>query len=200
MPPLPYISAASCVIPLSIGVLRYHRLRLEMRLLLLLFASMALVEALSFYQAYNYRGTIWLFHLYTPVEYSLLALVFSFWQKRAFLRKMLLYSIPLFVLICVGSELFLATSNNFDNFTASLESVLLVAISSFTLLGINLEDGGNILGDPRFWVGTAVLIYFAGNLMIFGLSEEITFWWTHNSLNISANLLFSGGFLCLLRR
>ncbi len=200
MPTLDLISGGTATLPMVAGLYIFRKLKLEMRILSLFFVLLVLVEAYCFYQAYNYGNTMWVFRFYTPAEYSFLVLVFSFWQKRAFLRRMLLYSIPLFVLIFLGSESFLATSNNFDNFTASLESVLLVAISAFTLLGINQEDKGNILGDPRFWVGTAVLIYFAGNLMIFGLSKEITFWWTHNSLNISANLLFSGGFLCLLRR
>lgn len=200
MPTLDLISVLSSTVPLAAGIYSFRKLNSELKILVAFFALVVLVEAYCFYQTYNSGNTMWVFRFYTPVEYSFLVLVFSFWQKRAFLRKMLLYSIPLFVMICVGSELFLATSNNFDNFTASLESILLVAISSFTLLGINLEDGGNILGDPRFWVGTAVLIYFAGNLMIFSLSKEITIWWTHNFLNISANLLFSGGFLCLLRR
>ncbi len=200
MPPLSLISFLSTTLPLATGIYGFRRFNSELKILVAYFALVVLVEAYCLYQAYNSGNTMWIFRFYTPIEYSFLVLVFSFWQKRAFLRRMLLYSIPLFVLIYLGSESFLETSNNFDNFTASLESVLLVGISAFTLLGINQEDKGNILRDPRFWVGTAVLIYFSGNVMIFALSKEITFWWAHNSLNISANLLYSGGFLCLLRR
>ncbi len=200
MPALDFISALSSTLPLAAGIYGFRRFNSELKILVAFFALVVLVEAYCLYQAYNFGNTMWIFRFYTPVEYSFLVLVFSFWQKRAFLRKMLLYSIPLFVLICLGSESFLETSNNFNNFTASLESVLLVAISAFTLLGINQEDKGNILRDPRLWVGTAVLVYFAGNVMVFALSKELTFWWTHNILNILANLLFSGGFLCLLRR
>lgn len=160
------------------------------------FVLLGLVDVSSLYLALNRINNIWLFHLFTPLEYGILVMVFSYWQKEPLLRLVLRLSIPLFVLICLVNKLFLENLVSFDNFTVSLESSALIMISVFTLFSLYRDNSGLISKDPRFWITVAVLIYFAGNLPTFAFANIIALWSIHSILNITSNILFSGGFLC----
>jgi hypothetical protein len=171
-----------------------------MRILLVFFAVSLLIEVIVDLLALYKINNLWLFHISTLLEYTLLILVFSYWQKKDILKLSLRLSIPLFLLIWFAAKLFLESFNQFDNFTSSMAGVILVVVSSYTLYDLSKENSVSLSRDPRFWVGSAVLIYYTGNLMLFALSNIITIWAIHSILNIIANLIYSGGFLCLRRR
>lgn len=178
------------------GVLVFRRLSLEVKVLVVYFALLGQVEALSLYLALNNISNMWLFHIFTPLEYGLLALVFSYWQRNTFLRLLLRLSIPLFAVLCLVNRLLSENLVSFDNFTSSLEGWALILISIYTLLQLRRDTSVPILGMPQFWIAAAVLIYFSGNLPIFAFANMATVWMINHILNIISNLLFAGGFLC----
>jgi hypothetical protein len=56
---------------------------------------------------------------------------------------------------------------------------------------------------PMFWINSAVLIFFSGNLFLFALTHYlvhilndnlVVYWGFHNLLNIVKNILFAAGF------
>ena len=196
MPLLVIISATSWAIPFLAGVLAFKRLGPETRILVSYFALLGLVDVFGVYLALNKINNIWLFHLFTPLEYGFLVMVFSYWQRRSLLRLLLRVSIPLFVLICIVSKLFVEDLVSFDSFTSSLESWALILISIYTLLALHRDKSSPILGMPRFWIAAAVLIYFSGNIPIFAFANIAAVWPINHVLNIISNMLFAGGFLC----
>lgn len=145
-------------------------------------------------------SNLWVFHVFTLLEYSLLVLVFSYWQKTDILRKALRLSIPVFALIWILAKFYVEDLTSFDNFTSSLENAVIIGVSGYALLELGKEDLNSLSREPRFWVSSGVLIYFAGNLILFAISSVIMMWWTHNVLRIIYNLCQAGGFLCLRRR
>lgn len=174
----------------------FRRLGPDIKILLAYIGLLGLVDVLGLYLAFNRISNIWLFHLFTPLEYGFLVMVFSCWQKRSLLRLLLRLSIPLFALICIVSKLFVENLVSFDSFTSSLESWALILISIYTLLGLHRDKSFPILGMPRFWIASAVLIYFSGNLPIFAFANMAAVWTINHILNILSNILFAGGFLC----
>jgi len=171
-----------------------------MRILLILFFIANLVDGYSLYQAYNLCGSVWCLHFYTPIEYSILVLVFSYWIKNNSIKRILRFSIPLFILIFVLNKLFIESMDHFDYITASIESIILLAISAYVLYNLHNEKLDSIFGMSQFWVAVAVLIYFAGNSLSFSLSVIFPIWIIPSILNIVANLLYTGGFLCCRSR
>lgn len=171
-----------------------------MKILLVLFIFVALVEGTSIFLAIYCISNIWLLYIYTPLEYGFLALIFSFWQREAMLKTILRISIPFFILFSIGTKLFLEDYGYFDSYTVTVESIIFVGISTYTLRNLTRENRGFLCSEPSFWVGIAVLIYFAGNLLTFALSKAIVAWSWHATLNIIANVCFAGGFLCFHRR
>lgn len=194
-----YLSYLSDIVPFVFGLYLYRYLDSDMKLLLSLFTIVLLVDAILFYMSFNQINNLWLLHIFTLIEYSFLILVFASWQKNAFLKRCLRLSIPLFALIWFASKLFLEGFNQIDNFTSSLESMLLVGVSAYTLYDLSKEYLFTIYKEYRFWVAGAVLIYFTGNQLFFALSNIINVWPLHSALNIIANLSYTLGFLCLPR-
>ncbi|MEE9238408.1 MAG: hypothetical protein V3U58_02490 [Thermodesulfobacteriota bacterium] len=122
--------------------------------------------------------------------------LFSYWQVDK-LKSVLRGSIVLFFLIWIVSKFWIEDFKSMDNFTSSLSSLLIASIALFTLVTILMETPVTpIYKLPKFWVSTAVLIYFAGNLFGFALSSIIIVWPIHNILLIVANLGYAGAFLC----
>jgi hypothetical protein len=193
------------IIPLSIGAFSYRRLHFEIRLLLLLFLIAAMVEGNAFYLVQNHKNAYWLYHVYMPLEYGLLAVIFSFWQKKQWMRTALRSSIPLFVLICIWDMVVNKNLEDLNYFTASIAFTLYVGISSVTLLYLLTDNSRSIIKDCRFWVGAALLIYSAGGLAYFSFHKTIVgdfligIWVIHSILNIVAYILYSVGIICQAR-
>ncbi len=196
LPLINVISVISTVLPLIVGLYMYRWLRVEMKILLVLFFIASLVDGYSFYQAINRCSNVWILHFYTPLEYSILVLVFSYWQKEKLMKRILRLSIPIFILIFVLNKMFIESTDYFDYITASVESIILLVISVYVLYSLHDEKVDSFYKMPQFWVATAVLIYFAGNTLCFSLGRIIPIWIIPCILNIIANLLYTGGFLC----
>ena len=198
-----YLALASALIPFIAGLILYKNLSTVMKFVLLLFGVGLLIDTLGYYLYFftQSRSNIWLYHFYTLIECSLLIYVFSHWQKNIKLERIFHLSIPGFAVLWIGAKFFFEDFSQPDNYTASLECLLLVGVSFRTLYVVNKEQVKTIFQEPRLWISAAVLVYFSGNLLTFALSNIIGNWSFHHQLmNITANLLYTGGFLCLRPR
>ncbi len=197
---LGFISSLSGLVPVIVGLIIWRSITVEMRILLVYFVLTCLVDSFLIHQAYYAKTNVWLIRYFTPLEYGIFALVFSYWQNKSRDRKLLRASIPGFIIYFGCVEAFFDIPGNFDSYTASLEGLFLIGISAYTMVNLNTKGIYQPLRDPRFWICSAVLIYFSGNLILFSWSKVIMVWWIHNVLNIISNLIFAGGVLCLRRQ
>jgi hypothetical protein len=200
--PLHVISSFSAIIPLSAGARRYSRLRPEARLLLILFGLTVVIEAYGYYCGQTKQNVYWLFHIYTPLEYSLLMVVFSFWQKNAVLARALRLSIVIFAFICIVNALIPNNLTKMNSFTISLSCIAYALVAAITLISLKQSDCGNISKDMRFWVSSGLLVYSSGGVGFFvffpmiAQSYLVAVWSVYSVINILAYVLFGIGFLC----
>jgi hypothetical protein len=200
--PLHVISSFSAIIPLSAGVGRYSRLRPEARLLLILFGLTVIVEAYGFYCGQTKQNVYWFYHIYTPLEYGFLMVVFSFWQKNAALARALRLSIVVFTIVCIVNALIPNNLTKMNSFTISLSCIVYALVSAITLISLKKSDCGNISSDIRFWVSSGLLVYSSGGLGYFvffpliAQSHMVAVWSVYSVINILAYVLFGIGFLC----
>ncbi len=111
------------------------------------------------------------------------------------LERIFHLGIPGFAVLWIGATFFFEDFNQPDNYTASLNCLLLVGVSFRTLYVVNKEQVETIFQEPRLWISAAVLIYFSANLVTFALGNVIVNWGFHHAVvNIIANLLYAGGF------
>ncbi len=142
-----------------------------------------------------------LFHLYAPIAYALLALLFSYWHEGRPARYMRL-TIPLFII----AYLALLASGYEDlglpnKYTLTMMSILIAVITLYTLLSISRGQSTiPIYWDERYWVSFGAFIYYSGNILVFsGIPQFITpsIWLIHNILAIVGNFFYLGAYLCL---
>jgi hypothetical protein len=199
------IGVCSVLIPLVTGLILFSRLSSELKLLLFLFFIAAAVEGCTFYLAMNDQNPYWIHHIYMPFEYAMIALIFSFWQRKSWEKKLLRLSIPPFIILCLWDILNGGDLKDLNAFTASVAYTLYVGISSYTLVNLNHGSNQSIAGDCRFWIATALLIYSAGGIAYFSFHDMVVtnylieIWVIHTVLNIIAYVLYSIGIVCKAR-
>ena len=203
--PIVILSIVSGLIPFTVGLYTFRSLSNEMKILVPYFGLALVAEVTLVYIAANHVNNLWLFHIFTIVEYGFFVWVFSTWQNPT-LRTILRASIPLFSAWGLVAMFLLKNLQQFNALGRSVASLVLVAVSSLTLFELSKERFGSVFRESRFWVACATLVYFAGTLVLFALSNVFVLGWNAERarmvfsiniiLSIIANLIFAGGFLC----
>ncbi|MBD3289530.1 hypothetical protein GF337_12065 [candidate division KSB1 bacterium] len=195
MPPIHYyFSMISNFIPLIVGLKLYRNLDRNLKVLLCFISIKILTDAIVSVVALHQLNNMWLFHIYTLIEYTFLTFILSNWQQVRFSKDILRISILLFALIWVISKFTFENFAVFDKYTSAFSSTLLTGFSLLTLFHIMKDNLGGILHDHRFWVSFAILLYSAGNFFTFALAT-LFLWSPHNIIHFLSNLCYTGGFL-----
>lgn len=146
-----------------------------------------------------------LFHIYTPVEYSLLAIFFYFANTSIRIRKIIIFSIPVFVTVSLIISLKVIGLGSFIGTNDNIEGLLLISFSIITLFSIPFNPKLNILQLPEFWICVGILFFHSG---MFFLNGGYKFFVDRNQnfaehirqfiiyLNYFLYIIFSIGFLC----
>ena len=143
----------------------------EVLITLLLFVWLVTtLSAFAIMRYTNYENNLFVFHISTPIEYAFLSVLYADAIRNTRVRKFILYSIPIFLLLSIFSGLFVQPFNVNNSNMVILESILLVAYSLFFLREVLvLQQVDSVINYPLFWVSVAILFYFIGNLVIEGM-------------------------------
>lgn len=195
------LSQLSGFMPFLGGLFKIKHLKKDTKILFAFFTVALITEIIVKILAYNKINNLWLFHVFTIVEYSFWVVVFSFWQREHKAKKILRASVFIFCMIWLLNLIFhIEHFNDYNNVSRSIESILLTAIALFTLYNCYLESEVVIYKNYIFYFSIGVLLYFSGNFMFFSLGKSIVngldLGIIHSTLNITANLCYLGGFLC----
>ena len=199
------LSVGSTLALILVGFYMYKQLGKESKIFLVYQLVSLLTSIATVYLALNNMRNLWVSHLYTPIQFGLLMWVFSSWQEKPNLKRLFQLLIPAFILVWAIAAIFVEHTNEFNTFSRPTESILLIITSGYTLFQVNKEKVELLFRQPSFWVGSGTLIYFTGMVILFTLtnvllrsSEEIlrTAWIVNWILNVIANLLYAGAFLC----
>ncbi|MDH7515475.1 MAG: hypothetical protein QHI48_06360 [Bacteroidota bacterium] len=211
VPILNRIAAFSILVPLISGLWVFVALGFDMRCLLALVITAFTVELLLAVFSHLDWNSTWLLNIYTLLEFGLLMVIFMVWETRPAWRKIMLFSVLIFIAIWVLGKVFFreeAGLRVFDSVTATMESVMLIMVGMFALIRLTTEDILGVFQSPRFWFVFAILVYFTGNLIIFALGqyvlrqefgEHVLVWGIHSVLGITSNLLYAWAFICTYR-
>jgi len=152
------LSNASCfsfALPLTAGIFYIRRLDGPMKLLVLLMMVVGITEVSSFFLIEILKiQYYWIHHLYSPVEYTLFALIFSKWINHRLYSKLIKYSIPVFLILSIFNSLFLQNLNELNSYAITLGQIIYTAVTLYVLYQVMAEDSGHILQHHMFWVST----------------------------------------------
>lgn len=117
------------------------------------------------------KGYDFVFHIYQPVEYSLLALFYFQLINNAVAKKFILASIPVVLLFSViyysvGNGVFYGS--DFIDFCVCAFFINIWVVIFFIEL-LRSDEKMALLHYPAFWVNAANMLFYGGCLMIMGV-------------------------------
>lgn len=194
------LSMYSIVIPLAIGIYRYKHLSAVQKLLSLVIILTLGGEIIGGIVAKLKINNLYIFHLFTILQFILLTLVMEK-GLTPFLTKRVLRRIALgFTLFALLDAFWWNGVHNFNNYARPLSSILLLCFALIffykTLRELQIKT---LERAPLFWLSIGILIYQAGSLLIFLFSNYVktseaalvTIWGIHAIFNILLNISYS---------
>lgn len=198
-----YISSASILIPVILGLVAYKQLSRELRLLFYLCLAGLATEIL--YWLNTHFGIIWfgippLYYVWNGLELIIIMAIYSVWSNQKAYLKIAVIFIVVHVVFC-----FISGFDEYDPLTRILSSVL-ISIGAIHLFGKSLWSEDRVMSV----IFAVLFFYFCGGLIIYAAKylpvEDSNYfakyinqvWLIHTPLNITMNLCFGAAFF--LRR
>ena len=201
-PGIIHISWISSFLPLFAAIRAGRPFTRGKQVLLLLCLIDMLCEVTALGYAYFREPNGWLIHLLTLSEFSLLMLIFSFWEADPNRRKYLRWSIPVFwvcwLLINLAVD---EAAPGQINFSRAIAAITLALTAGYMIYRLAVNPQVVLNRDYRFWVALGALLYFGGNIFIFAQGflanspVQAFVWKFHVGFNILRNLAFTAAML-----
>jgi hypothetical protein len=198
-----FIGTFSCAIPLIVGLFYIRRTNIEMKIFISLFAFTFLLSCYTYTFYKLGLKYYWAQHIYTPVEYTLWMIIYSRWIENRIIRRIVIFSIPVFLLVCAWDVMDVAHIDTINSLTASLACILYVAASSYILIAHQSKFYGSNENDYRQWFLAGSLFYSSGGLAYFSFFNLFSAWAIYTIfqlLNVVSYILYSKGLICMGRR
>jgi hypothetical protein len=199
---LPKLAIGISFIPLLIGALAFKKSSYGIRAIILL-AFVSVSADISSMLFPSQEAGAYISRTFSLLEFLLCSIFFLSVAKRKAFKTVILVVIFLFPLV-VATDAFLAQAKNLrDDLVTVCESAVFL-IYSITVLYFMMRDMEytSITTTPQFWILSAILIYFGGNIFVFGSSNyanSISFetfvvvWAIHAAIAIMYHLTVSVG-------
>lgn len=119
-------------------------------------------------------NNLFLYRIFTPIEYALLCLMYYSSMKKSTIKKAIHLSVYSFFAICVLITHFIEGWKVIDSYAKTIESLLMtIWILIYFRQILTADKELNLHNDPLFWISLGFLIYFIGNLFILGLLNKL---------------------------
>jgi len=177
----------------------------EMALLFYYVTFSFIVELLTLYLAMNSINNLWVLHIYTFIEFTVMVSIFSQFKEMIIRKKLAVVLVVIYFFLWIASKVFLESMSRFDTYSVSVANIVLTLIALWALFQSGQTMARSIWKTPLFWFSIAALIKFAGDfcLFLFGewfihlhLSDGLTVWSLHWTISILSNIGFFLALIC----
>lgn len=177
------------------GIYYYKKVDAPYRWIAILMLLTLVSELVAKYIAFglNVPNNV-VYHVFTPLEYAIYILIFNSFLGRKAWTKFLWLSLGLLIALEIVNTLFFQPLYVFNTNTITVENAFLVILSLILFLKIRQHPSQqNLLKDGVFWFNSAVLCYYAYNVLYQGL-HKMQVYLLDNPPQIiyDFNMLFSG--------
>ena len=191
-----YASFFSVLLPLTAAITTYKSLTGTLRILSVFVFFTALIEISSMILSLQLINNMFLFHLFTLIEFAFLMAFFGHISGNSKARIIALITAIAFIGYALTEA---SIHQSFDHFNSQQRSVegiiiLLCCINYFITL---IRNDRIEMANPLLWLVSGLFIYFSGTLFLFAyadkylISSEHNYWTIHSILNIFLNLTFA---------
>jgi hypothetical protein len=203
------ISGFSIALPLAIGLIKLKSLGREFGLVFVFIIISFAVEIITDIMSINRHNNLWLGNIFFLLECFFWSVIIRRWLETRKIRLFILIFLAAYLVFWGFTTFFVLDFYKFNSYARAIESFVFVFLSCFLLIAVSTDTTQVIFKNPKFWFGSALLIYFSVNLIVFGTVNYISSnqgqlmnntWMIHSVTNIFANLLFGVGFLCIRKK
>lgn len=191
---------ASILLPLSLATIKYNRLTIELKSISWFLFASAFSNIIGTILGFNNINNMPVMHVYTFVEFALLALFYKKLLNTQQSDKIINWLIPSFLVICVINVLYIQDLYTYNTYTKSIEAliILILAITYFVkvLDKVEIEEKNvNVIT----YINSGLLIYFSGsfiwfvifNLTIGNVGLGVIMWSIHATLLLILYILIA---------
>jgi hypothetical protein len=138
--------------------------------LLVLLSIVVIVEILEEYLQRIHINSYPLDHLYQPIEFGLLSIVYFKSFENPLIKKLLKTITPIFILYALIMSIFVEGIFHINTISFLTSCFLFVVISILYILELYFKnEEENPAKDPFFWINTGILFYSCGVFLQMGL-------------------------------
>lgn len=159
-----------------IGMLRYNKSNhLYFRLLPLFLLLTLLVELLSQLMHHTKNGNVFIYNLFTILEFTFLSFVFWSIIPNPQVAKQIRKTSFILPLICLFNVFFIQGLNTFHSYTYMLGCLVMIFYSIVYFYQIfNSSQRFDLLREPPFWISIGVMFFYISSFSVFGLLNNIS--------------------------
>lgn len=191
----------------------YHKITKpkEFSYLITLLIITFLVEFISHYQLFMTKKVAgWLFALFLPTQYCLLAMYFQKIIKSVKIKNWIIVSIPIVIGWSAYNSIFLQNLKMLNTYAILLACILYCVWSIFYFIQLLQTDNDeNLSQSPHFWICTGTLFFYACSFFIISFIQLIykgdrelaaKLWFLIRVFNIVLYGLYAYGLICQIKR
>jgi hypothetical protein len=190
----------SILLPISQAIIKYNRCPYELKIICWFLFASAISNIIGTFLAFKNINNMPVMHVYTFVEFALLAFFYKNILNTQQTGKIINWLIPSFLVICVVNALYFQNIHTYNTYTKSIEAliILILAITYFVkvLDKIEIEEKNvNVIT----YINSGLLIYFSGsfiwfvifNLTIGNVGLGVIMWSIHATLLLILYILIA---------
>jgi hypothetical protein len=196
------LAMGASLLALLVGAFIFLKLDFGMKAMVLLLVC-SIATDIALWSHPSEKQAAWVSRSFSLIEFVMISIFFYAQTKRKVFRWVIVTGIAIFPVLVFFDALSQAQTLR-DDFVTVCESTILLAYSLTTLYhwmkDMRYES---ITSAPQFWIVSAVLLYFGGNIFVFGSSnyahsvsrQVFNFVWTiHASIALTYYLTITFGF------
>jgi hypothetical protein len=156
------------------------------------------------------REFVWMYHLFSPIEYTLIAIFLISAIKESKVKKLFRVTIPAFILFSLLISFFFYQFKTMPGINLAVEGLLVSGISTYRLFNLDAQENPVIFGHADFWICTGLLIFFGVCSFFFGIYTPLFKLSTNDAfslfglivdpLNLVLYSFITIGLLCLVQK
>jgi hypothetical protein len=199
---LVYFEQIFLLIPVIAGFKRKIYSSEKFKLIFYLLICYLFFEAALSYLSYLKQNNLYIVYIGTFVEFSVLSVFYykSYLLKRSKVFVLICY--PVFLLF-LYTDYHLQTLQLWNTYSLSVESLCIIIFTLLSFYEITQDTSQKLFNIPMFWINSAFLIYYSGNLLVFVFNNYLymmdhtiqkKIWMINSILNIIYYIPISIGF------
>jgi uncharacterized membrane protein len=198
------LSSASALLPVSVGSIKYSRLKESLKPLFLLAVISLIFDLSGIILSLNNINNVPLFHLFSYISYILFGRFYFLIFNGTKTKEKLKYLIIILIVLALYNSFFVQGLDKFDTYTTALQSIFFISLAiSFFIQTFREAKITNLESHPYFWINTSIILYFSWNFWLFlFLNENLVdlrkfigdYYFIHGVLYIFFNILITIGF------